>query len=338
MRVSLVGDLCLGEHYFNFGDGVGSFILAGGDPFEYVEKQVKDTDLLIGNLECVVGNLPFNNKDPRERVFRANDSALGVFSRFPNTILNVANNHSLEHGLANFHDMVRACRDRGLIICGLESEHGVAIQSIQGNIIAVVGASLVPDPRRRSGTESYYQPSIDELCKNLAELSPICDLLVLNIHWGTEDSLNATAEQKNLAELFLKAGTDVIVGHHPHVLYEVEARAEALICYSLGDFIFDLTWNKYIDKSAIVQFEFLNKAVENIKISGVHISKQGIPISTVKEVSVNARTSVNFYGFKGEMPNLLIGKARYMALNLFRGDVAVKFRFLLWKIKEKLFR
>ena len=49
---------------------------------------------------------------------------------------------------------------------------------------------------------------------------------------------NSLAQQK-LAHQIIEAGADLIIGHHPHVVQNIEKYQGKLIFYSLGNFIFD---------------------------------------------------------------------------------------------------
>ena len=45
--------------------------------------------------------------------------------------------------------------------------------------------------------------------------------------------------QKEIAHALIDAGADLIIGHHPHVLQQIERYKEKLIFYSLGNFIWE---------------------------------------------------------------------------------------------------
>jgi len=56
-------------------------------------------------------------------------------------------------------------------------------------------------------------------------LSPY-NFLIISIHWGEEYKI-------------IEAGADLMIGHHPHVVQNIEKYQGKLIFYSLGNFIFD---------------------------------------------------------------------------------------------------
>ena len=78
-----------------------------------------------------------------------------------------------------------------------------------------------------------------------------CDMLVISIHWGIEYATAPRPEDVDLAHKMLDAGASVIVGHHPHVLQQIETYTTAdgrmaVIFYSLGNFLSNQSRN-YVD-------------------------------------------------------------------------------------------
>jgi len=65
------------------------------------------------------------------------------------------------------------------------------------------------------------------------------NFLIVSMHWGEEYKLINSPAQQSLAHRIIEAGADLIIGHHPHVVQNIEKYQEKLIFYSLGNFIFD---------------------------------------------------------------------------------------------------
>jgi poly-gamma-glutamate synthesis protein (capsule biosynthesis protein) len=66
-----------------------------------------------------------------------------------------------------------------------------------------------------------------------------CDILIISLHWGVEESFDILKEQRQYAYDLLDAGADLILGHHPHQFQGIEMYKGKPIVYSLGNFIFD---------------------------------------------------------------------------------------------------
>ena len=78
---------------------------------------------------------------------------------------------------------------------------------------------------------------------------------VVFAHWG-EEYAAATAYQKKLAQQFVTAGADVVIGAHPHVVQEHEYIEGVPVFYSLGNFIFDQYWTPLVRKGEGVTILF----------------------------------------------------------------------------------
>jgi poly-gamma-glutamate synthesis protein (capsule biosynthesis protein) len=78
--------------------------------------------------------------------------------------------------------------------------------------------------------------------KEIDALRPLCDILVVSMHWGDEYQHEPNTEQKTWTSFLAEQNVDIVFGHHPHVLqpYEYIQRADGkmMLCYySLGNFV-----------------------------------------------------------------------------------------------------
>ncbi|MDR1024590.1 MAG: CapA family protein [Treponema sp.] len=94
------------------------------------------------------------------------------------------------------------------------------------------------------GDKPYLVALINEsvMEKEIKTLRPLCDFLVVSMHWGVEYQHSPSGEQKRLARFLADNQVDLVIGHHPHVLepYEFLDRPDGqktLCFYSLGNFI-----------------------------------------------------------------------------------------------------
>ena len=63
--------------------------------------------------------------------------------------------------------------------------------------------------------------------------------------------------------MFARAGADLIVGSHPHVILSSEKIGDTFVYYSLGNFIFDQYWNKEVSTGLVLE---MNIKGDDIKI------------------------------------------------------------------------
>ena len=80
------------------------------------------------------------------------------------------------------------------------------------------------------------------MAKEIDELRPLCDLLVVSMHWGEEYQHDYNKSQERLSLFLAEHNVDIVLGHHPHVLqpfaYLPRADGKLMLCYySLGNFV-----------------------------------------------------------------------------------------------------
>lgn len=68
------------------------------------------------------------------------------------------------------------------------------------------------------------------------------DVVLVSLHWGTEDSTTVNSNQINTAEKFANLGADIVIGTGPHVLQKVDwiegkDGRKTLVWYSIGNML-----------------------------------------------------------------------------------------------------
>ncbi|MBP1759186.1 MAG: Bacterial capsule synthesis protein cap [Firmicutes bacterium] len=160
-----------------------------------------------------------------------------------------SNNHILDRGYSGAIRTMNVLRNAGLDIIGTyqnqEEKDAVFIKDLDGIQVGYLaysyGTNGIPVPQEHPYFFNFLNK--DTILEDINRLNPKVDVLVLVLHWGVEYSLQPTAEQKELARIFLEAGVDVILGSHPHVIQPMEVvkinNQDKFVIYSMGNFIGD---------------------------------------------------------------------------------------------------
>ncbi len=82
-------------------------------------------------------------------------------------------------------------------------------------------------------------------------------LVVVLAHWGDEYEKHPNQAQTRTAHQLVDAGADLVIGSHPHVIQDKEIYANALIYYSLGNFVFDQYFSQDVRCGAVVSYTIL---------------------------------------------------------------------------------
>jgi poly-gamma-glutamate synthesis protein (capsule biosynthesis protein) len=202
------------------------------DPFEYIKKDlnlIKGYDIFIVNLEGPIVVMDRGECQQKAYNFQFAPDSTERLKSVGINMVNIANNHSYDCFVAGFESTKKFLNEANIDYIGDSVlEKSFVIKEIADKKVAFVGidetAQVIPLSR--------FYPLVKKLkAEN--------DLVIVNIHWGTEYEIHSTENQRVIAHKLVDSGASVIFGHHPHVIEEVEAYKGKAIFYSLGNFVFD---------------------------------------------------------------------------------------------------
>lgn len=331
IRMAFVGDVSLGEHYFSFGHGPRSLVEKNRDVFADVKAQLASNHLNVANLEGPISDINLDRSCPNRRVFRGHPASAKQLREAGFNVINVANNHFVQHGLNAAQESVALLNEEDITVIGLAAEP-IKYKQIKGVRVALIGCSLIPD-NTDPGQSYYFAPSTDELLSVCSQAASQSDVAVLYIHWGKEGDLVYSPNQQLLAQAIHDCGVKILIGHHTHSLQPIQRTSHTLTAYSLGNFVFDLPWSKSNKESTILSLTYAHPEITEVTAHSVTIANSGMPrltgISAKIGIGITKLSAFNNKSTKYES----VYKLLFFIFNLFRGDVTVKLRFLKWKIK-----
>jgi poly-gamma-glutamate synthesis protein (capsule biosynthesis protein) len=241
-------------------------------PFEKVCPVLKMGDIVFGNLESLLGarnSLPaFQNKLYN---FMAPVSAARTLKGSGFTVLNLANNHTVDFGPSAIKDTRQALESEGIEAFGagknLEEARTPLILSINGLRVAFLGYTVANSRLEYAEKDKAGAVPIrpDYIEHDIQSIRNKADIVIVSLHWGIEYQHYPTPEQRRIAHSIIDSGADIILGHHPHVLQGIELYKGRLICYSLGNFLFDQKGNG-ADGSILLACKFRNKALHSMEV------------------------------------------------------------------------
>jgi len=257
--------------------------------FTDVKQYLQNADITVGNLETTLAgkqagysSYPIFNT-PEELAIDLKDVGFDVVSN--------ASNHSLDKGYAGLVSTIDFLDAAGISHVGTykseEDRNKVLIKDVNGIKLAFLAYTY--------GTNGIPVPDGKGYCINLIDKDLMLkdiknakaqnvDGIVCCMHWGTEYSPTADAQQNDLADFLFKNGVDIILGNHPHVLEPMEKvdvttndgeQKQCFVTYCLGNFMSDQRVEERIT-SAIVNIQITKKEDGKIEIGDI----TDIPIYT----------------------------------------------------------
>jgi hypothetical protein len=242
VNLLFAGDILLSSHVttaYNNAKSINGVLDAG------YQTEISQSDIFMANQE-----FPFSDRGTaapdKQFTFRLSPSKVSMMNEIGVDIVTIANNHTLDYGTDALLDTCTALDGAGIQYVGagpnMERAKQLQTMEVKGKTIGYLAASRVyPDPNwvantQKPGMVSGYDPTI--LLEEIKKAKPLCDYLVVYVHWGIERDEKPQQYQRALGKQIIDAGADIVIGSHPHVLQGFEYYKGKPICYSLGNYIF----------------------------------------------------------------------------------------------------
>ena len=271
LRLILGGDTSFGENYQQYIEKHGGENILKTKGYLYSLKNftsfLDQADLVIANLETPLTDLTSSKLKCKKQYIHWSDPV-----RAPRTlkqhnigVVSLANNHTLDYGIAGLHQSLHALRKYGIQWLGAGKDEESAAQPLrfdwllEGQAFRFVIAAGFEYRQNydevfdfyaggdRGGANAWTKNRATEQIEAIRRADP--DALVVayphfgkNYEWRTEN-------QRELAQALIDAGADLIIGHGAHMFQEIEQYRGRWIIYSLGNFMFNSP-GRYLKKKA----------------------------------------------------------------------------------------
>ena len=242
--------------------------------YDYFLANVRDIfqadDLTIVNLE---GPLTTSDKPKKHGyVFKADPACVQILTGSSVELCNLANNHSVDYGVAGLKETAQVLQENGIGYCGFTEAYTAVIKGVR---VTALGFTK-------------WDHTVEQVTEAVAAAREGCDLLIVNLHWGWERQYQQCQDQIDMGHAAVDAGADLVIGTHPHVYQGIEKYKGRYIVYSLGNFCFAGNANPDDKRCLIFQQTFsfnpgMGIAQANFMDAGINI----IPATISSEADRN---------------------------------------------------
>lgn len=200
-------------------------------------KEFHSDDLTMVNFEGALTdyNVPREEKD---FVFKGRAEYAKILSAGSVDVVTIANNHARDYGDRGLADTIRNLSPY-VAVSGYERRPILTVKGVKVGFVSNLGWSF------DAAQKKFITDSIADLRARGAEV------IVFNYHWGEERVYQSNATQRAIAHYCIDSGADLVIGHHPHVVQEVETYKGKQIAYSLGNLSFGGNRNP-ADKNCLI--------------------------------------------------------------------------------------
>jgi poly-gamma-glutamate synthesis protein (capsule biosynthesis protein) len=265
ITIAAVGDIMLGHRAepYLLKDGPGY-------PFVNVLPVLREAQLVVGNLESPISKRG-TAVENKQFTLRVGPVAVEALKAAGIGVVTLANNHILDFGPQALQDTLAVLGENGILFSGagmdLDDARAPALIKSGDRTLAFLSYSLTfPLEFYASAGRPGTAPGYKEYVKrDIERLRSQADLVIVSFHWGAELMSTAKDYQKDLGRKAIDWGADLVLGHHPHILQELEVYRGRLIAYSLGNFVFGSESDK-TNSSIILLCTFKGKSLARIEV------------------------------------------------------------------------
>lgn len=213
---------------------------------EYLEEEMLSADMTMINNE-----FPFSTRGEqapdKQFTFRVHPKYVSALQDMGVDVASLANNHALDFGQDALSDTFTTLDEAGIPYVGAgetieRAEEAIFVEA-DGRKVGVLSASRVIPVHTwnimntQPGLFCTYDSA--RLVERIEEIEDECDFVVVFVHWGIEREAIPEEYQRVLAQQYIDAGADLVVGNHAHVPQGIEYYKGVPIVYCLGNYIFN---------------------------------------------------------------------------------------------------
>jgi len=207
-----------------------------------VLEQFREADFVCVNLEsplCGIGS-PIRKIGPN---FRASPKIAGLLKKAGIHCAALANNHIMDQGTAGLKETLEYLEKASI------RYHGAGLSHASAALPVVIDASVGPAAffnvaegefaRAQGDGPGAARFSAVENLPMVMRASQKYPFVIVTIHAGNEHMPFPAPYYQERYRALIDAGADIIIAHHPHIVQGIERYGNGIICYSLGNFLFD---------------------------------------------------------------------------------------------------
>jgi len=209
-------------------------------PFGAVLPILQRAPIVLGNLEGPLAQKA--QKLDRNFSYRVKPKAASSLLRAGINVVTLANNHLVDCGREGVLETLEALAVAGVAPLGAaaneQAAHEPVIREAGGLRIGLLGYYW---NRRCAATAKLPGSAMgvfEELETDIRKLRSQVDRVVVTFHWGRPYKPEPSPRARAKALFAIDCGAHAVVGHHPHIVQELEIYRRCPIFYSIGNFAF----------------------------------------------------------------------------------------------------
>ena len=224
-----------------------------------VRELFQNADMAMANLEsAVLVNAPYHRAG---FTFTADSTLLDAVDRAGFDYMSVANNHVRNAGSKGILTAARELDARGIAHAGSGRGDDAAkpgyVDIPTGIRVAVLSCdAIIPSWTATPDKVGTLNCKKSDVAGRIREIRDTADVVIVYPHWGREYKPTPVPYQRKLAQDWVDAGADLVVGAHSHIAGGMGDIDGHTVFYSIGNLIFDQDWSQPTMMGVIPEMTF----------------------------------------------------------------------------------
>jgi len=244
-----VGDICFYDDF----SLMGSYRNRGENIENCIDMELLDymrgADIFMANNEFCYSDrgAPIEGK---QYAFRSKPSNVKILDDMGVDIVSLANNHAYDWGPDALSDSVDVLNGARVPFVGAGKDIYEAMRpayfKLNGITVSYVSATQIerfsnPDTKEATEDSPGVLRTLDpaKACQAISEAKANSDFCIMYVHWGSENTDLVEASQRDLAQKYVEAGADLIIGDHSHCLQGIDYIDDVPVFYSMSNYWFN---------------------------------------------------------------------------------------------------
>ena len=221
---------------------IGLFVAGDAEGiFHDLIDDMRQADLSLVNLECPLTDveLPITKCGPN---LRAPVAAMNAIRRSGIDVLNLANNHILDHGGTGLASTLQVAENAGIGTVGAgqhrDEARRILIYPTKGVRIGILGVAEHEFSIATNTSPGANPLDLIDVTRNIAEQRGNFDYLIVLLHGGNEHYPYPSPKLMDTCRFLVEQGANTVVCQHSHCVGCCEEYRGGHIVYGQGNLVF----------------------------------------------------------------------------------------------------
>ncbi|MBK5109504.1 MAG: CapA family protein [Anaerolineales bacterium] len=253
--------------------------------YDEVRGLIQGADLAIGTLNATISDYPPRTGCLPTYVLVGGSENADALERAGFDLMSVATNHIKNCGLSNcgdraFIDTIDNLERVGIVPIGAGANLG---QAMQPKVVEINGVrfgfvslgQLEPIAFAAEDRPGIAVLTEENLRSAILAAKEVSDVVIVMPHWGPEDVPVPNWSQRDLAQVAVESGADLVVGNHTHVVQAIQQIDGVQVFYGLGNFVFDQNWDLHHQQGVILVATIEGTELVDYQLIPTHVDFDG---------------------------------------------------------------